>query len=111
MAIILVMATKEEAFALKEKLRELVKSIVEGDDFTVHAADEAIVALSALKDFKCATSLSRSLDNIPVPPHFLCPLSGQLMTDPVILVTGQVCFFILFVSNIIKINSFIILGA
>ncbi|TKY52058.1 U-box domain-containing protein 9 [Spatholobus suberectus] len=83
------MTSKEEELALKDKLRELVKSIVESDDYTVHAADEAILALSALKDLKCTASLSRNLDNIPVPPHFLCPLSGHLMTDPVILATGQ----------------------
>ncbi|KAH1229879.1 U-box domain-containing protein 9 [Glycine max] len=35
-------------------------------------------------------SLSRNLDNVTVPPHFRCPLSGNLMTDPVILATGQI---------------------
>ncbi|KAJ1409315.1 Zinc finger, RING/FYVE/PHD-type [Sesbania bispinosa] len=83
------MATEEQAFALKGKLRELVKSIVDGDDYSVHAAEEAINALSALKDLKCSASFSRKLDHLPVPPQFRCPISGYLMTDPVILSNGQ----------------------
>ncbi|KAG4908480.1 hypothetical protein AAZX31_20G206800 [Glycine max] len=83
------MVTEEKVHALKDKLRESVKIIVESDDYTVDAADEAMDALSALKDLKCTTSLSRNLDDAAVPPHFRCPLSGNLMTDPVILASGQ----------------------
>ncbi|KAK7344121.1 hypothetical protein VNO77_13418 [Canavalia gladiata] len=79
------MATRDAAGALKEKLRELVNSIVEADEFTVHDADHAIDALSALKDLKLKTKF----ENTTVPPNFLCPLSGHLMTDPVIFATGQ----------------------
>ncbi|RDX99791.1 U-box domain-containing protein 9, partial [Mucuna pruriens] len=73
------------ASELKEKLRELVKSIVDSDDYTPQAADEAIAVLSALKDFKSPNSL----DEFPLPPEFRCPISTQLMIDPVILSTGQ----------------------
>ncbi|KAG4919707.1 hypothetical protein JHK85_057988 [Glycine max] len=83
------MVTEEKVHALKDKLWESVKIIVESDDYTVDAADEAMDALSALKDLKCTTSLSRNLDDAAVPPHFRCPLSGNLMTDPVILASGQ----------------------
>ncbi|TKY61321.1 U-box domain-containing protein 9 [Spatholobus suberectus] len=73
------------ASELKEKLRELVKAIVDSDDYTVQAADKAIATLSALKDLKCGNSV----DDFPLPPEFRCPISTQLMTDPVILSTGQ----------------------
>lgn len=73
---------------LKQKLKELIESIVDGDDYTVQTADNAIRALSALKVLKRPAS--------PVPPHFRCPLSGHLMTDPVILATGQVFFLFFF---------------
>jgi len=85
-------AEEEQVSALKQKLRELIESIVDSDDYTVHAADKAIHALSALKDLKCTTPHSTNLDHASVPPHFRCPLSGHLMTDPVILTTGQVFF-------------------
>ncbi|KAK7337983.1 hypothetical protein VNO77_18577 [Canavalia gladiata] len=77
------------ASELKEKLRGLVKGIVESDDYTVQAADEAIATLSALKEFKCGSSFSDKLDDFALPPQFRCPISTQLMTDPVILSTGQ----------------------
>lgn len=83
---------EEQKHALKDKLKELVNTIVEGDDFTVHAADEAITALSVLRDMKCSASFSRKFDHLslPVPPQFRCPISGLIMTDPVILAIGQV---------------------
>jgi len=80
------------ASELKERLRELVKVIVDSDDYTVAAADEAIATLSALKHLKSPDSL----DDFPLPPEFRCPISTQLMTDPVILSTGQVRLFPLF---------------
>lgn len=82
---------EEQKHALKDKLKELVNTIVESDDFTVHAADEAITALSVLRDMKCSASFSRKLDHLslPVPPQFRCPISGLIMTDPVILAFGQ----------------------
>ncbi|ESW15939.1 hypothetical protein PHAVU_007G115800 [Phaseolus vulgaris] len=82
-------AEEEQVSALKQKLRELVESIVDRDDYTVHAADKAIHALSALKDLKSTTFHSTNMEHTPVPLHFRCPLSDHLMTDPVILTTGQ----------------------
>ena len=75
---------------LKDKLRELVKAIVDSDsdDFNSQTADDAIATLSALKNLKFANSVH----DFPVPPEFRCPISTQLMTDPVILSTGQVSF-------------------
>ncbi|KAK2402561.1 plant U-box [Trifolium repens] len=82
---------EEQTYALKDKLKELVNTIVESDDYTVHAADEAITALSVLRDMKCSASFSRKLDrlSVSVPPQFRCPISGHIMTDPVIFANGQ----------------------
>ncbi|WJX19197.1 hypothetical protein P8452_08913 [Trifolium repens] len=82
---------EEQTYALKDKLKELVNTIVESDDYTVHAADEAITALSVLRDMKCSASFSRKLDrlSVSVPQQFRCPISGHIMTDPVILANGQ----------------------
>ncbi|WVY98947.1 hypothetical protein V8G54_031098 [Vigna mungo] len=74
---------------LKQNLKELIESIVDGDDYTVHTADNAIRALSALKDLKRPASPLPNVDQSPIPPHFRCPLSGHFMTDPVILIVGQ----------------------
>ncbi|KAG5056233.1 hypothetical protein JHK85_008743 [Glycine max] len=72
----------EPSFYSEEKLRELVKAIVDSDDYSLQAADEAIATLSSLKHLK-------SPDDFPLPPQFRCPISTQLMSDPVILSTGQ----------------------
>ncbi|XP_014511846.1 U-box domain-containing protein 9-like [Vigna radiata var. radiata] len=77
---------------LKQNLKELIESIVDGNDYTVQTADNAIRALSALKDLKRVpvnASPSTNVDQSPIPSHFRCPLSGHLMTDPVILIVGQ----------------------
>ncbi|CAJ1976308.1 unnamed protein product [Sphenostylis stenocarpa] len=80
---------ENEVSALKQKLQDLVKSIVDNDDYPVQAANEAIHALSTLKDLKCTTPLSTNLDDSGVPSHYRCPLSNHLMSDPVILTSGQ----------------------
>ncbi|KAK7258588.1 hypothetical protein RIF29_24169 [Crotalaria pallida] len=103
---------------LKEKLRGLVKKIVEeededeanddGDGYTIETTiDEAIATLSAIKDLKkkkknnknnnnnnknqkrSSSFSDKLLDEIVVPPEFRCPISTELMRDPVILATGQ----------------------
>jgi len=82
---------------LKQKLKDAIERIVEDEDYSVHTADKAIRVLSALKDLKCTASTSINVDLMtPVPPLFQCPLSGHLMTDPVILTTGQVFFLFLY---------------
>ncbi|QHO32768.1 U-box domain-containing protein [Arachis hypogaea] len=74
---------------LKEKLRGLVKAIVEDDDYTTRHAEDAIATLSTLRDLKRASPSSFDDFSFPVPPEFRCPISTELMTDPVILATGQ----------------------
>jgi hypothetical protein len=100
---------RDESSELKERLWKLVKTIVDSDDYTLQIADDAIATLSSLKDFKfnksrsnnngTKNSFSSKLDQFTLPPEFRCPISTQLMIDPVILSTGQVSsisFFFLF---------------
>lgn len=82
------MATEEQVHALKDMLRELVNYCGE---WWLHRMRHGCSFCS--QGFEMHhLSLSRNLDNVTVPPHFRCPLSGNLMTDPVILATGQVDF-------------------
>ncbi len=80
---------------VKKKLWKLVKTIVDEDDYKIETADEAIAALCTLKFFKDSKeSLSFKVDDaLAVPQQFTCPLSKNLMKDPVVLSTGQVQFF------------------
>ncbi|KAL2932726.1 U-box domain-containing protein 9 [Bienertia sinuspersici] len=99
---------------LKKELRLLMKAILDeeenhinsnnhnnSNDFVsnsnsssssfVDTIDKAKELLSALKDVKLKRTTSLRLDDgtFSCPPEFLCPLSKQLMRDPVIISTGQ----------------------
>ncbi|MCD7458121.1 hypothetical protein HAX54_037248 [Datura stramonium] len=82
---------------LKRELQRAVNSIVEDDDYSLEANDRAMQCLCALKDLKVKPNLNsnpfdiRTLSlSLPIPPHeFVCPLSHQLMKDPVVLASGQ----------------------
>lgn len=87
---------------LKKELRRLVKSIVEGDDGRVETYEEAAKALEALKDLRFRGSgnsngnlanqrkAERRQASVAIQEHFLCPISAELMRDPVVLASGQV---------------------
>lgn len=66
---------------LKRELQRRVNCIVENADYTIEDIDEAIHCLSALEDLKLRAA---------PPPEYLCPISHQLMKDPVVLASGQV---------------------
>ncbi|KAG9149348.1 hypothetical protein Leryth_003324 [Lithospermum erythrorhizon] len=82
---------------LKKELYKAVQAINGGeDDINVDAIDMAQNMLNALKDLKlerCSSSISLNLQNqeksVVVPEEFRCPLSKELMKDPVIVSTGQ----------------------
>ncbi|XP_054792019.1 U-box domain-containing protein 9-like isoform X1 [Prosopis cineraria] len=80
-----------KALDLKQKLRGLVNIILDAEDFPLARLDEAITTLSALKDLKCKStgSFPQKFDDLSIPPEFRCPISQELMSDPVILATGQ----------------------
>lgn len=92
---------------LKKELRLLVKTILEeednnnsnNNDFVSNSSSSSFVdtidktkeLLSVLKEVKLkkTTSLRLDDDSLSCPPEFRCPLSKQLMRDPVIISTGQ----------------------
>lgn len=81
---------------LNKELRELVDLITDEKECGIELFDQITNALTALKDIKykkneatlSATSLPK-LKNVVVPEQFLCPISSELMRDPVILASGQ----------------------
>lgn len=84
---------------LKREIRVLVKAILEEDennnsnsnnaiDDAIDRAKELLSDLKDLKNAKKTTSFTRDT-SFSCPPEFRCPLSKQLMRDPVIVSTGQ----------------------
>ncbi|XP_060184101.1 U-box domain-containing protein 9-like isoform X1 [Lycium barbarum] len=71
---------------LKRELQRAVNCVIEeDDDDSLEATDQAMQCLCALKDLKL-----KSLSLPITPPHeFVCPLSKQLIKDPVVLASGQ----------------------
>ncbi|KDP45270.1 hypothetical protein JCGZ_15135 [Jatropha curcas] len=81
-----------KATELKKELRKLVRTIVDDEDYPIEIIDQAKETLSALKELKIKKrSLSPKLREILLrpPEEFKCPLSKELMKDPVILATGE----------------------
>ncbi|KAJ8748228.1 hypothetical protein K2173_000636 [Erythroxylum novogranatense] len=80
-----------KATELKRELQKLVRTIVDVDDYPVEAIDQARETLHALKELRMRKrSLSLELrEAMTCPEEFKCPLSKELMRDPVILSTGQ----------------------
>ncbi|GFQ00118.1 U-box domain-containing protein 9 [Phtheirospermum japonicum] len=62
------------------ELQKLVRAIADDEDVNLDAIDRAHRTLCALKDLKLKKS---------VPEEFKCPLSKELMRDPVIIASGQ----------------------
>ena len=86
-----VLETDPRVAELKKELQRLVKSIVEDDDYSVEVMDRAREALCSIKDLKVKRSMSLKLHGPhSFPEEFRCPLSREMMRDPVILATGQV---------------------
>lgn len=79
-----------KATELKKELKRLFRAIIDDDDFTVDAVDRAAHALSLLKELKSKKPVDPKLqESLPYPEEFRCPISRELMRDPVILATGQ----------------------
>lgn len=104
---------------MKRELERMVNSIVEEEDYTVEATDHAMGILWALKDLKLKAVMKPQellgLDNFcfsavpppppPPPPELRCPISGELMKDPVILASGQVRLLFLFWYRMINLSG------
>lgn len=95
-------AAAARAAELKRELQKLVKSIAgdDGDDVNLDAVDRAQETLRALRELKLKRSVGlKACDSLcggdasaagAVPEEFKCPLSMELMRDPVIIASGQV---------------------
>lgn len=78
-----------KATEVKKELQRLVSEIAEEDESRIETFDRAAQILSVLKDLKMKRATSQNLGSASVPEHFLCPISSQLMKDPVVLCNGQ----------------------
>ncbi|XP_073291558.1 U-box domain-containing protein 9-like [Primulina huaijiensis] len=83
-----------KAMELKKELQKLVRAMVDEDDVNLDAIDRAQQMLCDLKELKLKKSVSLKLhyqrfDHGAVPEEFKCPLSKELVRDPVIVATGQ----------------------
>ncbi|KAJ0988942.1 hypothetical protein J5N97_007298 [Dioscorea zingiberensis] len=71
---------------LKKELRRLVLAITDDDDVRSGSFDEAFKALTALREMMDNGGHDKHQQ---VPEHFLCPISSEIMKDPVVLSSGQ----------------------
>ncbi|PIN14002.1 Ubiquitin--protein ligase [Handroanthus impetiginosus] len=87
-----------KAMELKRGLQKLVKVIADEDDVSIEAVDKAQKMLCALRELKVKNSVSMKLcdhhyghemGSAAIPEEFKCPLSKELMRDPVIIASGQ----------------------
>ncbi|KAL2941208.1 U-box domain-containing protein 9 [Bienertia sinuspersici] len=93
-----------KARELKKELQRLTMEIIEKEDedddsnecgngVILGTIDKTIQALTALKELKLKRKkkslTSSKFDELNVPDEFRCPISSQIMKDPVILSTGQ----------------------
>ncbi|KAJ1279187.1 hypothetical protein BS78_04G136100 [Paspalum vaginatum] len=89
-------ASAEEAAALRRRLRRLVAAVAAGTA-DAEAFDEASEALAKLRDAELgpckdragAGGVNKAGTVAAVPEHFLCPISSEIMRDPVVLASGQ----------------------
>ncbi|XP_007049638.2 PREDICTED: U-box domain-containing protein 9 [Theobroma cacao] len=88
---------RARAAELKKELQRLVRTIVDDEDYySVDAIDQAKDALCALRELKfnkqstaTTTSSLKFHEAVSCPEAFRCPLSKELMRDPIILASGQ----------------------
>ncbi|KAE8663058.1 Germin-like protein subfamily 1 member 18 [Hibiscus syriacus] len=94
------MAEKKESAAaigggkeaeLKKELESVMKMILEEVDYGIEKIIEAIRILTRLTESKLKkpAGLGLELDDTVLTDAFTCPLSGQIMADPVVLASGQ----------------------
>ncbi|TXG66212.1 hypothetical protein EZV62_007487 [Acer yangbiense] len=79
----------KRAVELKKELQRLVNSIIDGDDYSIRDTNEAIGVLSSLMKLKAGKYIPYRVHGGDVPLEFKCPLSGEIMSDPVVLASGQ----------------------
>lgn len=89
---------------LKKELQRLVKAIVQdsSSDDETGFIDKALYTLQGLKELKKdgrkqrSCSVKKMNDCLMCPNEFRCPISKEVMKDPVVVSTGQVMFLFTF---------------
>ncbi|KZV25534.1 ATP synthase alpha/beta family protein isoform 1 [Dorcoceras hygrometricum] len=68
-----------------------LKENAEQDEKTCEAEyiDQIIALVTRMHDLLVINKQSRNYSPVPIPPDFCCPLSLELMSDPVIVASGQ----------------------
>jgi hypothetical protein len=75
---------------LKKELKRLVGLIVDDDKFSAENVDLANQTLFSLMNLKGNRSVSLKIrDSVAFPDEFKCPISKEIMKDPVIVSSGQ----------------------
>ncbi|KAK9692034.1 hypothetical protein RND81_09G236900 [Saponaria officinalis] len=89
---------KQKVEQLKKEIQTLSQKIIQQNndskdsDYGFITINKAIKALNQLKDLnfkKKKPLISSNFDNFDVPDEFICPISKEIMNDPVILASGQ----------------------
>ncbi|KAL8188515.1 hypothetical protein R6Q57_029803 [Mikania cordata] len=75
-----------EAVAL-EKLKETAEQAEKMGD--LECIEEMIALITHMNECFIEAKQSQTANPVPIPPDFCCPLSLELMTDPVIVASGQ----------------------
>ncbi|OAY82352.1 U-box domain-containing protein 9 [Ananas comosus] len=96
-----VAAAVEDA-ELRRELRRLVRAIAEDNEVPVATYEEAARVLSALRELRFGAingdsngkerrkeEGEREVESLEIPKRFLCPISSELMRDPVVVASGQ----------------------
>lgn len=87
-------ARAARATELKKELQRLVRIIADDEECGAEAIDQARDALLALRELRARRRSSFSLRTLACPEEYRCPISKELMRDPVIVATGQVREFL-----------------
>ncbi|XVF42429.1 hypothetical protein PTKIN_Ptkin01aG0362200 [Pterospermum kingtungense] len=77
-----------EITELKKKLQRVVENMLEEDDYGIEKTTEALKNLSSLAALKLKKPLL-GLDETVLLEKCKCPISGEIMSDPVVLASGQ----------------------
>ncbi|XP_021283192.1 U-box domain-containing protein 9-like [Herrania umbratica] len=77
-----------EETELKKELGRVVKTILEEDDIGLKTI-EATRILCNLAELKLKKPVGLGVDDMVMPEKFKCPLSGEIMGDPVVLASGE----------------------
>ncbi|KAL3520585.1 hypothetical protein ACH5RR_018734 [Cinchona calisaya] len=75
-----VLPPKAKAEEVKKELQSLIQRVLDADNPAFEDIDRSMHALRSLKDLTLVTLF---------PPEFICPLSGLVMIDPVVISSGQ----------------------